>query len=101
MRSNFSRCRLLTTGAGVALGGVAAAATQSTASAAPTGGSYLTGVREETRSRVVTRLADRRADDDPRKSLGITAADVELLISGWSDVKAVDLDRLACFALHR
>jgi len=50
MRSNFSRRRLLTTGAGVALGGAAAVATQSTASAAPAGGTSLTGVREETRS---------------------------------------------------
>lgn len=50
MPSNFSRRRLLTTGAGVALGGVAAVATQSTASAAPAGGASLTGVREETRS---------------------------------------------------
>ncbi|GAA5702524.1 ubiquinone biosynthesis O-methyltransferase, mitochondrial [Streptomyces avermitilis] len=49
---------------------------------------------------VVTELADRRADDDPLKSLGITAADVELLTSRWSTVKVVDLDRLACFALH-
>ncbi|KUM68991.1 class I SAM-dependent methyltransferase [Streptomyces griseorubiginosus] len=49
---------------------------------------------------VVTELADRRTDDDPRKGLGITASDVELLTSGWSNVKAVDLDRLACFALH-
>lgn len=49
---------------------------------------------------VVTELADRWKDDDPRKGLGITASDVELLTSGWSTVKAVDLDQLACFALH-
>ncbi|MFE0356563.1 hypothetical protein ACFW2K_22335 [Streptomyces nigra] len=49
---------------------------------------------------VVTELADRRADDDPLKSLGITAPDVELLTSRWSTVAAVDLDRLACFALR-
>ncbi|GAB2992529.1 hypothetical protein GCM10023080_068030 [Streptomyces pseudoechinosporeus] len=49
---------------------------------------------------VVTELADRRGDDDPLKSLGITASDVELLTAGWSTVTAVDLDRLACFALH-
>lgn len=49
---------------------------------------------------VVTELADRRTDDDPLKSLGITAPDVELLTSRWSTVTAVDLDRLACFALH-
>ncbi|SPF07200.1 hypothetical protein [Streptomyces sp. MA5143a] len=50
MPSNFSRRRLLTTGAGVALGGAAAVAAQSTASAAPAVGSSLTGVREKTRS---------------------------------------------------
>ncbi|MEU0110610.1 class I SAM-dependent methyltransferase [Streptomyces sp. NPDC006251] len=49
---------------------------------------------------VVTELADRRADGDPLKSLGITAPDVELLTSRWSTVTAVDLDRLACFALR-
>lgn len=49
---------------------------------------------------VVTELAGRRADDDPLKSLGVTAADVELLTSRWSTVKVVDLDRLACFALR-
>lgn len=49
---------------------------------------------------VVTELADRRADDDPLKSLGITAPDLELLTSRWSTVTAVDLDRLACFALR-
>ncbi|MFI6277905.1 methyltransferase domain-containing protein [Streptomyces sp. NPDC050988] len=50
---------------------------------------------------VVTELAERRADNDRRKSLGITASDVELLTSCWSTVQAVDLDRLACFALRR
>ena len=49
---------------------------------------------------VVTELADRRADDDPLKSLGITASDVQLLTARWSTVTAVDLDRLACFALR-
>ncbi|MER5795808.1 class I SAM-dependent methyltransferase [Streptomyces sp. NPDC001980] len=49
---------------------------------------------------VVTELADRRADDDPLKSLGITASDIELLTSRWSTVKVVDLDHLACFALR-
>ncbi|MGC9544851.1 class I SAM-dependent methyltransferase [Streptomyces sp. UG1] len=49
---------------------------------------------------VVTELADRRDDDDPLKSLGITAPDVELLTARWSTVTAVDLDRLACFALR-
>lgn len=49
---------------------------------------------------VVTELADRRADDDPLKSLGITAPEVELLTSRWSTLAAVDLDRLACFALR-
>ena len=48
---------------------------------------------------VVTELTDRRADDDPLKNLGITASDVELLTSHWSTVTAVDLDRLACYAL--
>ncbi|MFF3967307.1 hypothetical protein ACFYZI_37860 [Streptomyces griseorubiginosus] len=48
----------------------------------------------------MTELADRRTDDDPRKGLGITASDVEILTYGWSNVKAVDLDRLACFVLH-
>jgi ubiquinone/menaquinone biosynthesis C-methylase UbiE len=49
---------------------------------------------------VVTELADRRTDDDPLKSLGITAHDVELLTWRWSTVKTVNLDRLACFALR-
>ncbi|MDG9720455.1 class I SAM-dependent methyltransferase [Streptomyces sp. DH24] len=49
---------------------------------------------------MVTELADRRADDDPLKSLGITTPDVELLTARWSTVTAVDLDRLACFALR-
>ncbi|MEU1477170.1 class I SAM-dependent methyltransferase [Streptomyces sp. NPDC005760] len=49
---------------------------------------------------VVTELAGRRTDDDPLKSLGITAHDVELLTWRWSTVKTVDLDRLACFALR-
>ncbi|WP_331753362.1 class I SAM-dependent methyltransferase (plasmid) [Streptomyces sp. NBC_00637] len=49
---------------------------------------------------VVTELAERRADDDPLKSLGITTSDVELLTSRWSTATIVDLDRLACFALH-
>ncbi|GAB2326686.1 class I SAM-dependent methyltransferase [Streptomyces variabilis] len=49
---------------------------------------------------VVTELADRRAADDPLKSLGITAPDVELLTARWSTVAAVDLDQLACFALR-
>ncbi|MEU2427269.1 hypothetical protein ABZ619_40775 [Streptomyces sp. NPDC007851] len=49
---------------------------------------------------MVTELADRRADDDPLKSLGITASDVELLTSRWSRADVVDLDRLACFALR-
>ncbi|WP_405591904.1 class I SAM-dependent methyltransferase [Streptomyces sp. NBC_01092] len=49
---------------------------------------------------VVTELTDRRADDDPLKSLGITAPDVELLTARWSTVTAVDLDQLACFALR-
>ncbi|WP_329303915.1 class I SAM-dependent methyltransferase [Streptomyces sp. NBC_00659] len=49
---------------------------------------------------VVTELANRRAEDDPLKSLGITAPDVELLTSRWSTVTALDLDRLACFALR-
>lgn len=49
---------------------------------------------------VVTELADRRADEDPLKSLGITRPEVELLTSRWSTVTAVDLDRLACFALR-
>ncbi|MFF4508997.1 class I SAM-dependent methyltransferase [Streptomyces sp. NPDC001401] len=49
---------------------------------------------------VVTELADRRADDDPLKRLGISALDVELLTARWSTVTAVDLDQLACFALR-
>lgn len=49
---------------------------------------------------LVTELADRRADDDPLKNLGITAPDVELLTSHWSTVTAIDLDRLACFVLR-
>ncbi|MEV0174516.1 class I SAM-dependent methyltransferase [Streptomyces sp. NPDC050803] len=48
---------------------------------------------------VVTELADRRGQDDPLRDLGITAPDVELLTSNWSTVKAVDLDRLACYVL--
>ncbi|MFE2583029.1 hypothetical protein [Streptomyces sp. NPDC059378] len=51
-------------------------------------------------SQSVLSAAQYAADDDPLKSLGITASDVELLTSGWSTVKVVDLDRLACFALH-
>ncbi|MFF4205613.1 class I SAM-dependent methyltransferase [Streptomyces sp. NPDC001668] len=49
---------------------------------------------------VVTELADRRSNDDPLKSLGITAPDVELLTARWSSVTAADLDLLACFALR-
>lgn len=49
---------------------------------------------------VVTELADRRADDDPLRSLGITATEAELLTSRWSSVRSADLDRLACFALR-
>ncbi|MFF7166917.1 class I SAM-dependent methyltransferase [Streptomyces sp. NPDC008086] len=49
---------------------------------------------------VVTELADRRADNDPLKDLGITAPDVELLTARWSSVTAVNLDQLACFALR-
>jgi ABC-type Fe3+ transport system substrate-binding protein len=49
MPSNFSRRRLLTTGAGVALGG-AAAAVATNAQAADPVGAPLAGVREETRS---------------------------------------------------
>ncbi|WP_019074706.1 ABC transporter substrate-binding protein [Streptomyces hokutonensis] len=49
MPRNFSRRRLLTTGAGVALGGAAAAVATNAQAATPVGAS-LTGVREETRS---------------------------------------------------
>ncbi|MGX4695560.1 class I SAM-dependent methyltransferase [Streptomyces sp. JNUCC 63] len=49
---------------------------------------------------VVTELADRRPDTDPRKQLGITGADVEALIAGWSVVHTADLDLLACYALR-
>ncbi|WP_406491405.1 ABC transporter substrate-binding protein [Streptomyces sp. NBC_01604] len=50
MSSNFSRRRLLATGAGVALGSAATAAAQSPAGAATAGVSSRTGLREETRS---------------------------------------------------
>ncbi|MCT9077392.1 ABC transporter substrate-binding protein [Streptomyces fulvoviolaceus] len=50
MPSNFSRRRLLATGAGVALGGAATAVATSAQGATPVGASSLTGVREETRS---------------------------------------------------
>jgi 2-polyprenyl-3-methyl-5-hydroxy-6-metoxy-1,4-benzoquinol methylase len=49
---------------------------------------------------VVTELADRRSDDDPLKSLGITEPDLDVLATGWSTVTAADLDQLACFALR-
>ncbi|WFB05695.1 class I SAM-dependent methyltransferase [Streptomyces sp. LX-29] len=49
---------------------------------------------------VLTELAGRFDDNDPRKSLGITDHDIELLTTGWSSVTTVDIDRLRCFALR-
>lgn len=47
---------------------------------------------------VVTPKADRVPPD--RASIGITDAEEELLISGWSAVCAADMDNMRCFALR-
>ncbi|POX52828.1 class I SAM-dependent methyltransferase [Streptomyces sp. Ru72] len=49
---------------------------------------------------VVTELAGRREEGDPRKHLGITAAEAETLTAGWSVVRTADLDVLRCYALR-
>jgi hypothetical protein len=49
---------------------------------------------------VVTELAGRREDSDPRKHLGITAAEAETLTACWSVVRTADLDVLRCYALR-
>ncbi|MFI9809081.1 class I SAM-dependent methyltransferase [Streptomyces sp. NPDC052301] len=47
---------------------------------------------------VLTELAERCPPE--RRSLGITAQDVELLTTGWSRVRGADLGRLRCYALR-
>ncbi|MBL1086163.1 class I SAM-dependent methyltransferase [Streptomyces actinomycinicus] len=49
---------------------------------------------------VVTEVAGRRPASDPRKHLGITAAEAETLTAGWSVVRTADLDVLRCYALR-
>ncbi|MGW0392884.1 class I SAM-dependent methyltransferase [Streptomyces sp. NPDC003042] len=49
---------------------------------------------------VVTEIAGRREATDPLQSLGISPAETEILISGWSAVRTADLDVLRCFALR-
>lgn len=49
---------------------------------------------------VVTEIAGRREDTDPRRSLGITPAEAEILTAGWSVVRTHDLDVLRCYALR-
>ncbi|MEU1376903.1 methyltransferase domain-containing protein [Streptomyces triculaminicus] len=47
---------------------------------------------------VVSPMAERVAPD--RASIGITGTEEELLISGWSAVRATDLDNMRCFTLR-
>ncbi|MER6567851.1 class I SAM-dependent methyltransferase [Streptomyces sp. NPDC001093] len=49
---------------------------------------------------VVTELAGRREAGDPRRHLGISAAEAEILTAGWSVVRTADLDVLRCYALR-
>ncbi|MQY34426.1 Ubiquinone biosynthesis O-methyltransferase [Streptomyces sp. RB17] len=49
---------------------------------------------------IVTEVAGRRPDSDPRNHLGITTAEAETLTARWSVVETVDLDVLRCYALR-
>ncbi|MGW7304423.1 class I SAM-dependent methyltransferase [Streptomyces sp. NPDC054835] len=50
---------------------------------------------------VVTEIAGRRTTTDPSLlKLGISPADAELLMAGWSVVRTADLDVLRCYALR-
>ncbi|MFC9283671.1 class I SAM-dependent methyltransferase [Streptomyces collinus] len=49
---------------------------------------------------VVTEIAGRRDAGDPRRHLGISSAEAEILTAGWSVVRTADLDVLRCYALR-
>ncbi|MEU0336671.1 class I SAM-dependent methyltransferase [Streptomyces sp. NPDC006193] len=48
---------------------------------------------------VVSEIAGRREAGDPRRHLGVSPAEAEILTAGWSVVRTADIDVLRCYAL--